>query len=109
MFDKEYFHRWCETYRTGIYMQYMISNFERIAREAYNKGLEDHKRYYEEKKKEEFKNSAYGKLLEGMKDYRNKYLEELANDSLFVTGTEWKVGDILKIKLPSEKFTANRL
>lgn len=51
-FNKEEFARWCEGYRTGIYMQYIHSNFDRIAREAVNRQLEAHKQYYEDKKKE---------------------------------------------------------
>jgi hypothetical protein len=40
MFNKDYFSRWCVKYRSGVYMQYIHSNIDRIVKEIIAKDVE---------------------------------------------------------------------
>lgn len=88
----EYFNRWQSTYLMWAY-----SNFDRIVAETVNK----HK---EEMKKEKFDNSDFAKFSRLLFQQSNSYFEKMANelmkDNVFVSGTNWTKGHVVKIKFP---------
>ncbi len=105
----EYFKRFA-----SCYLKWSHSNMDRIVADAIRRDKETEEERKKVLEQEKFKNSTYGKLIavmnESMKNYTNKYAEEVMKDNIFMSGTQWhkdaKIGTTLKIRLPENYHTS---